>query len=75
MSQPLTPIRMNELATTRDEPAPPNRMRQAAFPAAKTLQELDVATSLIPEAAFDYLASLEWVRATESTCLVGPAGT
>ena len=24
---------------------------------------------------FDYLASLEWIRAAENTCLIGPAGT
>ena len=24
---------------------------------------------------FDYLASLEWIRATENVCMIGPAGT
>jgi DNA replication protein DnaC len=41
----------------------------------KTLEEFDVAASSIPPATFDYLASLEWVRATENLCLIGPAGT
>ena len=27
------------------------------------------------EATFEYLSSLEWVRAKENLCLVGPAGT
>jgi DNA replication protein DnaC len=50
-------------------------MRNAAFPVAKTLAEFDVAASSIPAATFDYLASLEWIRAAENTCLIGPAGT
>ena len=29
----------------------------------------------MPRATFDYLASLEWIRAHENLCLVGPAGT
>ena len=53
----------------------PDRLRQAAFPVTKTLAEFDVATSSIPAATFDYLASLEWIRATENLCLIGPAGT
>ena len=51
------------------------RMRQAAFPVTKTLAEFDVAASSIPPATFDYLASLEWIRAAENACLIGPAGT
>jgi hypothetical protein len=42
-------------------------MRQAAFPVANTLGEFDVAASSIPKATFDYLASLEWIRAAENT--------
>ncbi len=51
------------------------RLRTAAFPAAKTLDEFKVAASSVPQATFDYLASLEWIRAAENICLVGPAGT
>jgi DNA replication protein DnaC len=51
------------------------RLRTAAFPVVKTLQEFDLAASSIPRATFDYLASLEWIRAAENTCLIGPAGT
>jgi DNA replication protein DnaC len=51
------------------------RLRAAAFPVTKTLQEFDVAASSIPAATFNYLASLEWVRGQENLCLIGPAGT
>ena len=50
-------------------------MRQASFPVTKTLDEFDIAASSIPPATFDYLASLEWIRAAENVCLIGPAGT
>ena len=52
-----------------------NRLRTAAFPAHKQLEEFKVAASSVPRATFDYLASLEWIRAHENLCLVGPAGT
>ncbi len=61
--------------TARDESNARTRLRQAAFPVTKTLEDFDVATSSIPRATFDYLASLEWVRAAENVCLIGPAGT
>jgi DNA replication protein DnaC len=51
------------------------RLKAAAFPVKKTLEEFDVAASSIPRATFDYLASLEWIAAKENPCLVGPAGT
>ena len=59
----------------RDASNARTRLRQAAFPVTKTLQDFDVATSSIPKPTFDYLASLEWVRAAENVCLIGPAGT
>jgi DNA replication protein DnaC len=52
-----------------------NRRRAAGFPVAKTLDEFDVAASSVPRPTFDYLASLEWIRAGENLALVGPAGT
>ncbi|WP_272496326.1 IS21-like element helper ATPase IstB [Nocardioides sp. B-3] len=61
--------------TARDESNARTRLRQAAFPVTKTLEDFDVAASSIPTATFDYLASLEWVRAAENVCLIGPAGT
>ena len=59
----------------RDASNARTRLRQAAFPVTKTLEEFDVAASSIPTATFDYLSSLEWVRAAENLCLIGPAGT
>lgn len=61
--------------TARDQSNARTRMRNAAFPVTKRLEEFDVAASSIPAATFDYLASLEWIRAAENTCLIGPAGT
>ena len=51
------------------------RLRSAAFPVRRTLEEFKVAESAVPQATFDYLASLEWIRAHENLVLVGPAGT
>jgi DNA replication protein DnaC len=51
------------------------RLRQAGFPVTKTLAEFNLSLSSIPQATFDYLASLEWIQAAENLCLVGPAGT
>jgi DNA replication protein DnaC len=61
--------------TARDASNARHRLKAAAFPVAKTLQEFDVAASSIPRATFDDLASLEWITARENLCLVGPAGT
>jgi len=60
---------------SRDESNTRTRMRTASFPVVKTLDEFDLAASSVPRATFDYLASLEWVRAAENVCLIGPAGT
>jgi DNA replication protein DnaC len=61
--------------TSRDESNARARMKAAAFPVIKTITEFDVAASSIPQATFNYLASLEWIRAAENYCAVGPAGT
>ena len=61
--------------TARDASNARNRMRTAAFPVTKSLDGFDVAASSVPPATFDYLTSLEWVRAAENVCLIGPAGT
>ena len=61
--------------TSRDEPNARARMKAAAFPVLKTIDQFDVASSSVPHATFDYLASLEWIRAAENYCAVGPAGT
>ena len=59
----------------RDESNARARLRSAGFPVTKTLAEFNVGLSSVPQARWDYLASLEWIRATENLCLVGPAGT
>ena len=51
------------------------RLRAAHFPVLKTLDEFQVAQSAVPPATFAYLSSLEWLRAAENLCLVGPSGT
>jgi DNA replication protein DnaC len=61
--------------TARDASNARNRLKAAAFPVAKTLDDFDRAASCIPPATLDYLASLEWIRAPENLCLVGPPGT
>ena len=60
---------------SRDASNALNRMRAANFPLTKRLDEFDVDTSSVPRATFDYLSGLEWIRAKENLCLVGPAGT
>ena len=61
--------------TARDESNARARLKAAAFPVAKTLEEFDLVASSVEKATFDYLASLEWIAAKENPCLVGPAGT
>lgn len=60
---------------SRDASNARGRLKAAAFPVRKTLDEFDVASSSVVTATFDYLASLEWIAAKENLCLVGPAGT
>jgi DNA replication protein DnaC len=59
----------------RDASNARTRMKTAAFPVIKTLEELDRSACSIPGPTLDYLAGLEWIRAQENLCLVGPAGT
>jgi DNA replication protein DnaC len=63
-----------ELAA-RDASNARNRLKAAAFPVLKALDSFDVAASSIPQATFDYLSSLEWVRAQHNLALIGPPGT
>jgi DNA replication protein DnaC len=64
-----------EAEIARDASNAVNRLKAAAFPVTKTLEEFDVAASSVKPATFAYLSGLEWVRAKENLCLVGPAGT
>jgi DNA replication protein DnaC len=59
----------------RDESNLRGRVKQAGFPVVKTLDDFKVQASSVPQATFNYLAGLEWIRAKENLCLVGPAGT
>ncbi|MEU1390713.1 MULTISPECIES: IS21-like element helper ATPase IstB [unclassified Nonomuraea] len=61
--------------SARDESNVRTRMKAASFPVIKTIEEFDIGASSIPRATFDYLAGLEWIRAQENYCAVGPAGT
>ena len=61
--------------TAREASNARTRLKAAAFPVIKTLEEFDRGASTIPAATLDYLACLEWVTARENLCLVGPAGT
>ena len=56
----------------RDDSNRRGRHRQAGFPVVKTFAGFEVAVSSVPPATVDYLAGLEWVRAPENLCLVGP---
>ncbi len=60
---------------SRDEANERARLARAAFPVRKTLAEFKVQESAVPQATFEYLSSLEWIRAKENLVLVGPAGT
>jgi DNA replication protein DnaC len=51
------------------------RLKQAGFPVLKSLEAFKVTESSIPRPTFEYIASLEWVRAKENLLLIGPAGT
>jgi len=59
----------------RDESNARGRLKAAAFPVRKTLEQFDVSASSVPKATLDYLASLEWIAAKENVCFLGPAGT
>ena len=61
--------------SARDASNARTRLKNAAFPVAKTLEEFDLGVSSVPPATLAYLASQEWIRARENLCLVGPAGT
>jgi DNA replication protein DnaC len=60
---------------SRDESNLRARLKLAGFPVRKTLDEFKIQASSVPQATFDYLSGLEWIRARENLLLVGPAGT
>jgi DNA replication protein DnaC len=64
----------SELAA-RDASNVVNRLKVAGFPVTKTLESFDVAASSIQPKVFDYLSSLEWIRAQHNLAVIRPAGT
>src|SRR6476620_4582183 len=50
-----------------------NRLKAAGFPVPKTLDSFDVGASSILPKVFDYLSSLEWVRAQATLVGIGPS--
>jgi DNA replication protein DnaC len=68
-------VLVNEEVKARDESGRLARLKQAAFPVHKTLTGFQVAASILSQATFDYLASLEWVADHRNLALVGPPGT
>ena len=71
--EPLRTLVEAECAA-REEANRAHRLRAAGFPVAKTLEEFDLRASSVKRSTFDYLASLEWIRARENLVMVGPAG-
>jgi DNA replication protein DnaC len=63
-----------ELAA-RDASNVVNRLKAAGFPVTKTLDSFDVAASSFQPKVFDYLSSLEWIRAQANLAIIGPPGT
>ena len=52
----------------------PTVSRPPAFPVTKTLDGFDVSGSSVTQATFDYLSSLEWIRAQHNLAVIGPPG-
>jgi DNA replication protein DnaC len=59
----------------RDQTNQRLRLKAANLPVLKSLDDFDRVASGIPAPTFNYIASLEWVRARENLLLVGAAGT
>ncbi|GAB4078471.1 IS21-like element helper ATPase IstB [Nostocoides australiense] len=73
--QEVLRARVEAEISARDASNERARLKAAAFPVAKTVEEFDLAASSIPAPTWAYLTSLEWVRAKENVALIGPAGT
>jgi DNA replication protein DnaC len=55
----------------RDKTNQQLRLKAANLPVLKELETFDAAASSVPMATFDYITSLEWIRARENLLLVG----
>lgn len=71
----LLRVLVSEECAARDDSNREMRLRTAAFPVRKTLDEFDVAASTLSRDTFDYLASLEWITNHRNVAFVGPPGT
>jgi DNA replication protein DnaC len=71
----LLRVLVEEECKARDESNRRMRLKLAAFPVHKTLQDFDLSVSSMGRATFDYLASLEWLPQHRNLALVGPPGT
>lgn len=68
-------VLVSEECAARDESNRELRLRTAAFPVRKTLDEFDLTASTLSRDTFEYLASLEWIRSRRNVAFVGPPGT
>lgn len=68
-------VLVSEECAARDESNRELRLRTAAFPLRKTLDEFDLSASTLSRDTFEYLASLEWIRSKRNVAFVGPPGT
>jgi len=66
---------LNTEIAGRDAANQAARLKAAGFPFHKSFEDFQIAASSVPTATVDYVASLEWLRARENLCLIGPAGT
>jgi len=66
---------VREEISARDHSNLQLRLKQAQFPAHKTLEGFDPKVSELPRQTFSFLSSLEWLERRENLCLAGPAGT
>lgn len=61
--------------SARDHTNQQLRLKAANLPVHKNVETFDAMASSVAAATFNYVVSLEWVRAKENLLLVGPAGT
>ena len=68
-------VLVTEECAARDQSNRELRLRTAAFPVVKTLDDFDLSASTVSRDTFDYLSSLEWISTHRNVALVGPPGT
>jgi DNA replication protein DnaC len=68
-------VLVTEECAARDQSNRELRLRTAAFPVVKTLDDFDLSASTVSRDTFEYLSSLEWIATHRNVALVGPPGT